>query len=65
MSVIEHKSPWGRNLALALAFLVLVGIGVVTVLLPELRDDPVGGSGERKAPEGTEKTEKTAAGEPR
>ena len=36
----RYETPKWRTFWLLLAFAVLVGIGVVTVLLPELEDEP-------------------------
>ena len=36
----RYETPRWRTFWLLLAFAVLVGIGVVTVLLPELEDEP-------------------------
>lgn len=36
----RYETPKWRMLALLVAFAVLTGIGVVTVLLPELEDEP-------------------------
>jgi hypothetical protein len=36
----RHETPKWRTFWLLLAFAVLVGIGVVTVLWPELEDEP-------------------------
>ena len=36
----RYETPKWRTLGLLAGFLVLVGIGVVTVLLPELEDEP-------------------------
>ena len=36
----EYQTPRWRMLGLAIAFSVLVAIGVATVLLPELEDEP-------------------------
>ena len=36
---VYETARW-RTLGLALGFLVLAGVGVVTVLLPELADEP-------------------------
>jgi hypothetical protein len=38
----EHRreTPKWRTLSLLAAFALLIGVGVVTVLLPELEDDP-------------------------
>ncbi len=36
----RYETPKWRSFWLLLAFAVLVGIGVVTVLLPELEDEP-------------------------
>lgn len=36
----HHETPKWRTFWLMLAFVVLVGIGIVTVLRPELQDDP-------------------------
>ena len=36
----SHETPRWRTLGLLAAFGLLIGIGVVTVLLPELRDEP-------------------------
>ena len=37
----QHDTPKWRTLWLLAAFGLLIGIGVVTVLLPELEDEPV------------------------
>lgn len=36
----RHETPKWRTLSLLAAFALLIGVGVVTVLLPELEDDP-------------------------
>ena len=36
----RHDTPKRRTLSLLAAFALLIGVGVVTVLLPELEDDP-------------------------
>lgn len=36
----RYETPKWRTFWLVMAFAVLVGIGVVTVLLPELEDEP-------------------------
>lgn len=36
----RYETPKWRTFWLVMAFVVLVGIGVVTVLLPELEDEP-------------------------
>lgn len=40
----EYESPKRRTVWLALGFAILIAIGVVTVLMPELEDDPDEGS---------------------
>ena len=36
----RRETPKWRTLSLLAAFALLIGVGVVTVLLPELEDDP-------------------------
>jgi hypothetical protein len=36
----RYETPKWRMLWLVISFTILVGIGVVTVLLPELKDEP-------------------------
>ena len=37
----RHETPKWRTFWLLVAFTLLIGIGVVTVLLPELEDQPI------------------------
>jgi len=54
----ERINLWPRLVVVALGFALLVGVGVVTVLLPELSDDAgadEGAAGETRTPgEGSE-----------
>ncbi|MEM7436273.1 MAG: hypothetical protein AAF436_14030 [Myxococcota bacterium] len=36
----KYETPRGRTLWLALGFAVLIALGVVTVLMPELENEP-------------------------
>ncbi|MEM7136662.1 MAG: hypothetical protein AAF500_08795 [Myxococcota bacterium] len=40
----EYETPRGRTLWLALGFALLIALGVVTVLMPELENEPEPGS---------------------
>ena len=51
----RYETPKWRTFWLLAAFAALVGIGVVTVLLPELEDDP-----ERSEERGNQEPEKAS-----
>ncbi len=46
----ERTAPIVRHVVLLVAFLLLVGIGIFTVLLPELEDEPSDQQGQTDAP---------------
>ena len=50
-----YETPKWRTFWLGVAFVVLVGIGVVTVLLPELEDESTKESATSQDDEGTQK----------
>ncbi len=49
----NRESPWPRNVALWVAFLVVLAVGVVTVVMPELEHDPESDSGAQSKQEST------------
>ena len=51
-----YETPRWRTLWLLAAFALIVGVGVVTVLLPELEDEPSSNTDAEPAPSGTYRT---------